>query len=124
MQNHPNRLVEAARLVTKYKLVDGPVHISEDNIDAYMSTLEASIINQTSLEDAKKLSVPMRIIHGALDPLVIKKNLKHLVKHNQSASLRVITAGHEIRSKTYKNAVTEEVLKAIDQVGKDKKASR
>ena len=113
--NHPERFLEASRLATKYKLITGPLTLSNDNIEAYMSALEATIINQTSLEDAKSLKVPMQIIHGAFDPLVVKKNLKHLVAHNNKAQLRVVRAGHEVKSQTYKDAVAEEIISAVKQ---------
>lgn len=116
IQGHPERFVEAAHLAAKYKLVPGPININNDNIASYMSALEASIINQTSLEDAKHISIPMRVIHGALDPLVIKKNLKHLTRHNPNADLRTITAGHEVKSKTYTKTVTEEIIAAVDDL--------
>jgi hypothetical protein len=57
----------------------------------------------------------MQIIHGAFDPLVVKKNLKHLVAHNNKAQLRVVRAGHEVKSQTYKDAVAEEIISAVKQ---------
>jgi len=53
-------------------------------------------VSQTSLDDAKRLRKPMRIVHGALDPVVIKKNLDEIVAANDQAQLTVILAGHAI----------------------------
>ncbi|MNR64484.1 hypothetical protein D3C85_1871480 [compost metagenome] len=40
----------------------------------------------------------MRIIHGALDAVVVGKNLKYLIRHNPKATMTTIMAGHEVRA--------------------------
>ena len=83
-------------LAVKYGLVNKSFSVTDDDVHSYMGALEASIINQTSLKDAIKLKKPMQIIHGALDPVVILKNLKTLTKKNPKVELDVVVAGHEI----------------------------
>lgn len=97
MKQHPERFTTIAALAIKYKLVEQSVNITSENVGLFMTALEASIINQTSLADAKNLQKPITILHGALDPVVIKKNLDDIVKANKKAKLKVVyLAGHTI----------------------------
>ena len=88
-----------------------------------MGALEASIINQTSLHDAIKLRKPMQIIHGALDPVVVGKNLKTLAKRNSQAKLSIIVAGHEV-SGLYVSTVVKAIRRAVDPQFKSIKQSK
>ena len=54
---------------------------------------------------------PVQILHGALDPVVVKKNLDDIVRANGHAKLTVIPAGHELLG-TYIPAA----VKAIEAV--------
>jgi pimeloyl-ACP methyl ester carboxylesterase len=112
-QNHPEQIVKVSALALKYGLVNKAFDVTNDNIDTYVAALESSIINQTSLEDAKRLRLPTAIIHGALDPVVIKKNLKEVTKENSNVSFHQILAGHEIKG-LYVKSVTDAVMKSVE----------
>ena len=112
-QNHPEKFASIAALAVKYKLVEEAFNVTSDNVGTYMAALEASIINQTSLADATKLQKPTTIVHGALDPVVIKKNLDAIVAANKHASLKVVyLAGHAIMG-PYVPALTKEIKKIL-----------
>lgn len=115
LKKHPEKFTEITELAVRYKLVNEPAGVYKETVGAYMSALETSIINQTSLQDAVHLSTPAQIIHGALDPFVIKKNLKYLAKNNPNISLKTITAGHDIRTKVHKKAAIDAINLAINQ---------
>ncbi|MDB5187094.1 MAG: lipase 1-like protein [Candidatus Saccharibacteria bacterium] len=119
IHKYPEQFVKISMLAVKYGLVNKSFNVTNDDVHSYMGALEASIINQNSLRDAIKLKKRMRIIHGVLDPVVIGKNLKTLVKKNPKASLNTVIAGHEI-SGQYVPAV----IKAIDDAINAKKAPR
>ncbi|HEV7952210.1 MAG TPA: alpha/beta fold hydrolase [Candidatus Saccharimonadales bacterium] len=110
IHKYPGQFLKISALAVKYGLVNKSFNVTEDDVHSYMGALEASIINQTSLQDATKLRKRMRIIHGALDPVVIGKNLKSLVKKNDRATLDVVLAGHEITG-----LYVPAVIKAIDR---------
>jgi pimeloyl-ACP methyl ester carboxylesterase len=118
IQKHPDQFIKISTLAVKYGLVNKSFNVTDDDVHSYMGALEASIINQTSLRDAIKLKKRMRIIHGALDPVVIARNLKMLVKKNPQASLDVIIAGHEVTG-----LYTSAVLKAVKEAVHSKKAA-
>lgn len=106
---NPTSVVTAAPLATRLKIVGKAFDVTRDNVDIYMAALESSIIHQTSLNDALQLRKPLRMLHGAFDPVVIKKNLDMIVKNNPSAKLTVVPAGHELLG-----AYVTAVVKAIN----------
>lgn len=93
---NPVTLVAAAPLATKLRIVGKAFDVTRDNVDIYMAALESSIIHQTSLDDLRKLQKPVHLLHGAFDPVVIKKNLDTVVGDNTHAKLTVVPAGHEL----------------------------
>lgn len=102
----------AARLaifLKSAKLVSKHFTINEATMPAIVSSLEMSIENQTSLDDAKRLKLPIEIIHGQFDPFVIKRHLKELQKKNSRVSLTVVAAGHEINGPIYRAAVIKQL---------------
>jgi pimeloyl-ACP methyl ester carboxylesterase len=118
IQKYPDQFIKISQLAVKYGLVNKGFNLTKDDAHSYMGALEASIINQTSLYDAVKLKKPMRIIHGALDAVVIGKNLKYLVRHNPLAKMTVVMAGHEVRG-----LYVPVVINAINEVIVAKKVS-
>ncbi len=94
--NRPDQFVKLTALFTKYKLVNPTFNVTEDNVSSYIAALEAMIINQTSLEDARQLSVPTHILRGTLDPFVLASNLKQLARDNPNIDVTSVIAGHEV----------------------------
>jgi pimeloyl-ACP methyl ester carboxylesterase len=112
-KNHPEQFAAVAALTVKYKLVEKTVNVTAENVTAYMAALESSIINQTSLHDAQHLHKAMHILHGALDPVVIKKNLDAIVKANPRAELTVVyLAGHSLVG-PYITALTKKIKEIV-----------
>lgn len=108
---HPKLFTKVSRLAIKYKLANNSFNVDETNVASYVSTLETAIINQSSLADCKKLTIPTTIIHGRFDPLVITANLKAAVAANSKTSLVHINAGHDL------NDVYEDtIIKVIRQI--------
>jgi len=109
-QNHPERFVKLAGLAAKYNLVNKAFSVSEDTIEPYLATLGASILTQTSLEDAKALKKPMTLLFGRIDPWVKQRNLRAVVSANPRAELKTFVAGHEVRG-----PYVAQVVRAIAQ---------
>jgi pimeloyl-ACP methyl ester carboxylesterase len=115
VRKRPDEFVRVATLVTRMGLVNATFSLTPENAPIYMNALEASIINQTSLRDATKLKVPISMICGLLDPVVIIKNLRHLIKNNERAKLTTIVAGHEVRGRLYTDTVAQAIIDATDK---------
>lgn len=99
VQQYPDQFLKISTLAKKHGLVNKAFSVTQDDVGSYMGALEASIVNQTSLEDAKQLKKPMTIIHGTLDPVVLGRNLKELSQANPQVTVRTIVAGHEVKGR-------------------------
>lgn len=114
LQKSPDQIIKLSELALKYKLANKAFSVNEDTIETYTAALESTIINQTSLEDAKQLKQPGIIIHGAFDPVVIRRNLKEIVKQNPQFEFKQILAGHEIKGQ-YTAAVAEAIASQLSK---------
>lgn len=91
--------------IARRKLWPDPGYaMDEAGAVTFLATLNAAIINQTAMNDAQKLTLPIRIIYGKLDPLIVETNIKALAKRNPHITLTAMPyAGHEIRTEYAKN---------------------
>lgn len=94
---HPQQFMTLTTLAVKYNLLNPHISLNHANIDAYMATLDAAIINQTAYDDLMRIKTSTKIIYGVLDPFIIAKNLKKIAKTNQNITLEKSVHGHEIR---------------------------
>ncbi|RYF29419.1 MAG: alpha/beta hydrolase [Chloroflexi bacterium] len=103
-----------AGYITRAKIMDEAFVVTDETLPAITSSLEMSIENQTSLQDAEKLSLPMHIIYGRLDPFIIKRNLRQLNKRLDNVTIDYVLAGHEITgSKVYTKKVIDRILQSV-----------
>lgn len=109
VERRPEDFVKLSAIAMKYNLINKSFNVTDDNVDAYMATLESMIINQTSFEDAHNLRIPTLIIRGRLDPFVVARNINKLMKANDNINTTTILAAHEVRG-----AFIGAVIKAIN----------
>jgi pimeloyl-ACP methyl ester carboxylesterase len=109
---NPETFLQLSAFAMKYGLINKSFNVTADNIESYMAALSAIIINQTSLQDALKLSVPTTIVRGTLDPFVIAKNITTLAKANTHVTAKTIVAGHEVKG-LYVRSVVKIILDQI-----------
>jgi len=65
-----------------------------------LTALNAAIINQTTMADISQLKLPITILSGKLDPLIVERNLKQLAKEHKNIAHRSMTMqSHEITDK-------------------------
>lgn len=113
IQKYPKNVIEIAPLFARLNIVGKAFKVTEENVDIYLGALEASIVNQTGLKDVKKLQKPIRILHGMIDPVVIKKNLDGIVDANKNAKLTVVISGHEMMG-AYIPAAVKAIRQSIE----------
>ena len=64
---------------------------------SFLTALNTAIINQTTMTDISQLKLPITILSGKLDPLIVEWNLKKLAKEHKNIAHRSMTMqGHEI----------------------------
>ncbi len=96
-QRRPEEFVRLSAFAMKYKLINRSFSVTAESVEYYMAALESTIVNQTAYDDAYKLKTPTLIIKGTLDPFVVNRNLRKLVKTNHNIKMATVIAGHEVR---------------------------
>jgi pimeloyl-ACP methyl ester carboxylesterase len=92
----PDDFLALSAFAIKYKLVNKSFFVTRANMEPFVNALQAAIVNQTAMDDVVKLRVPVEIIHGIVDPIVIAKNLRTVAKQSEYIHVTDIPAGHEI----------------------------
>jgi pimeloyl-ACP methyl ester carboxylesterase len=113
LQKYPEQFVKISALAAKYGIINKSFKVTDEDVHSYMSALEASILNQTSLADAEKLSLPMYILYGTLDPVIITRHIKALGRNKDSVTVKSVVIGHEVR-RQYITAVVKTITETID----------
>ena len=111
---HSEQFLKIATLAVRLGLTKKPFHLTPENIDIYMNALEASILNQTSLQDATKIHLPIHIVYGRLDPILISQNIRWLAKVNEQVDVSTVLAAHEIKG-PYTQAVVKTITATMDK---------
>ncbi len=106
----PNLLIRLYNFGRTTK-IDPSLELSEENIEMFVASMRASIINQTAIEDVIKLNMPIHIIYGLLDPVVIRSNLVELTRQAPNITLTTIAASHPL-NKAYKDKIIADISKS------------
>ncbi|MEO5949786.1 MAG: alpha/beta hydrolase [Candidatus Saccharimonas sp.] len=96
MSSHPDTVTKLLGLASQYKLVNSGFDITKVSLPTFLGTLEAAIINQTSMHDLTRLRQDTTIITGKLDPFVNEPTIKRLTKQYPHIHHKSVLAGHEI----------------------------
>lgn len=113
---YPSNIKRLAEISKRAKLKSPYFDPSKLNVDTYIAALRSSIINQTALDDIVRLSQPIHILYGTLDPVVIGRNIRLVEKTGKHVTVKRFIGPHEVIGK-YVTRLTRE-LNAI--VGKGK----
>lgn len=116
MESNTEQFVALSTFATKYKLVvNKSFNVTHKNVDIFLNALHAAISNQTAIDDIVKIRIPIEIVHGLLDPLVIAPNLYAVAKRNKKIHINEIPAGHEVRG-IYEAPLVNIIQKTIDKL--------
>ncbi|OYX43127.1 hypothetical protein B7Y94_02395 [Candidatus Saccharibacteria bacterium 32-49-12] len=107
--NRSDRAVSLASLARRFKLIPEEFGLSSDNQAAYIATLKTMILNQTSLRDTSRLSLPISIVYGQFDPLIIPKYYQKLVRAKSNITKHKLLSSHEIDQR-YLAKITEIIV--------------
>ncbi len=112
-KKHPEVLSALSPYAVKWGLANKSLNITDENVSSYVAALEASIINQTALADIQKLTLPIHIVYGSLDPVIIGKHISNLAKQQPNITAKRLLVGHEIIG-VYVKSFAGEVEKAVN----------
>lgn len=99
VQSSPKQFLKVAEVAMKYELINSVFNVTDENVQSYMAALQAAIINQTSLRDIAQLTLPIHIVRGTLDPVLVPRHIKRLAKTHDNITLTSIVAGHEVKGR-------------------------
>lgn len=112
---NPNNIVKLSRLAKKYKLLNPDFDVDSMNIDNYVMSLRANILNQTTPHDIVHIKKPIHIIYGTLDPFVIGQNIKKAGAASRFVKIDKFIGGHEITG-SYVTRVARSIRDSITTV--------
>lgn len=99
VMKYPGQLEKIAPLAMKLGITTDVFNIKGESAKVYIAALESSIINQSSFEDIQKLNLPITILYGTFDPVVVSSNFKELYKNKNNIRVHKFPVGHEILGK-------------------------
>lgn len=112
---NPNNIVKLSRLAKKYNLLNPDFDVDHMNIDNYVLSLRANILNQTTPQDIVHIKKPIHILYGTLDPFVIGQNIKKAGKSSDFIKVQKFIGGHEIAG-LYVGRVTKAISESISSL--------
>jgi cis-3-alkyl-4-acyloxetan-2-one decarboxylase len=88
--------------------------IREDTWQPFVKSLENTIINQTTLDDIKQLTLPIDIIYGSLDMLVIRGTSRKIFGHEAThVNTQTITEFHTVTPRASK-VIAARIQRALE----------
>lgn len=112
LKKYPQTMESLSPLVVKLKLATDALDVNSKNVGAYIEALESSIINQTALDDAATLKLPISVLYGTLDPFIIGSNIRRLANGMNNVVAKKIVTGHEIKGR-YTKFIAKEIGETI-----------
>ncbi len=109
LRQHPDRLQRVAPMAAKLGIVGTSFNIQGRRVQHYVAALEAGIIHQTSLVDAGQLRLPITILYGTFDPVVIGSRIRELARSHTNIIVKSFPVGHEITGR-FQDIVARELL--------------
>lgn len=96
VRKHPNQMERLSPFAVRVGLTNKSFTLTHETVGAYIASLESSIVNQSALSDIPKLKLPVTIMYGTLDPLVVGANIQRLARDTPSITVYKVVAGHEV----------------------------
>lgn len=104
----------AAVVANQYKLQQKNFRIDPEYISPYSKTARNSILYQNTYSELLEMNdLPVDIIYGTLDTVMIADNFNRLARRNSNIKVKTVLSGHEIR-KRYAKAVASLILSPQD----------
>ncbi|UTX51607.1 alpha/beta fold hydrolase [Candidatus Saccharibacteria bacterium TM7i] len=114
IRRHPTELERLSPLAVRAGLANKSLSVTEETVGAYISSLEASIVNQSALRDIPRLKIPVAILYGTLDPLVVGAHIQAVAGKGSHVKVYKIVTGHEVMGRYAKRLVT--ILSELEPV--------
>lgn len=116
LQRYPKNTKRALLMAERYYIRrTGLQTMPGINIKTYLASLEASIINQSTIDHIGDVRPPITILSGSLDPLVIPRNLNRIAESSDRINRIVVRkAAHTIGGEM-RRAVVRQVAEIVER---------
>lgn len=115
MRDNPNATERILRMAGKYYLINPGFKASNVNVNSFLTSLEAAILNQQSYKDILRIKHPTRIISGKLDVLVINDVIKNIVQQKPSITWKSVIGGHEVTGSVLRASI-KAIRSAVNEI--------
>lgn len=78
------------------------LHLSEEEWPAFERSLRNTIMSQTAYDELKHISIPTDIVHGRLDVVVPRAEIKDMFAHNPQVTLHIVNDIHNVTPRSAK----------------------
>ena len=102
----PKLILNAYAIAKRLRIINQSLEVTPQTLPGFLSSLQASIVNQDTLRLLDKIRVPVTIINGLFDVLTISAVLREIVAAHPTMRLKTIATGHEI-NKLYENKIIQ-----------------
>lgn len=95
----PKSVITAYGITRRFGLIGSSrTSVNEHTFLAFSETVRAGVINQKTWRHLAHLSLPIVIIYGKLDPVVISKNIDLIAKHRPNITVVPLVNDHAMRA--------------------------
>lgn len=95
---HPKGTVAIYNLIDKLRLGgSSTTTLRDETFWAFKETLRSGIMNQKTAENLLSLKLPIKIIYGKFDPLIIGKNISTVAESKPNIEVEVTLSDHALR---------------------------
>ena len=98
LYKNPAGTERALRIARKYYVRRTGAKVSNSlNVDSFLGALESAVINQSTIEHIGTLNIPIKIISGSRDPVIVPRNLVDIARANAHIEHVIVKkAGHNV----------------------------
>jgi len=109
LRQYPDSLQHVAPMAARLGIVGENFDIKGRKVQYFIAALEAAIVHQTSLVDARRLRLPITILYGTFDPVVIGGRIRELARNHANIIAKSFPVGHEVTGR-FQDIVVDELL--------------
>lgn len=98
LYKNPESTEKALRLARKYYVKRTGANVPDGlNVDSFLGALKSAVINQSAIDHIGDVTIPVSILSGSRDPVIVSRNLNKLAQQNTNIEHIVIKkAGHNV----------------------------
>lgn len=96
VRNHPDPTLRSAKLAKHITPAGVEINLTKEGWTPFVESLKNTIEKQDLTTHFDNLKMPIHIISGKLDPVIIATNINQLVASHKNISSHTVTTGHDL----------------------------